>query len=88
MILRDRMTPGFWELVGFWVTKVVLFTLICFFLGWLGLRAIDALTPRIHQRGDREGPDRYRALHRWILPLPRARHPRRRDLAPGRTARR
>ena len=44
------MTPGFWELVGFWVTKVVLFALICFFLGWLGLRAIDALTPRIHQR--------------------------------------
>lgn len=40
----------FWELVGVWVVKVVFFTLICFFLGWLGLRVLDALTPKIHQR--------------------------------------
>jgi hypothetical protein len=40
----------FWELVAYWVVKVVFFTLICFFLGWLGLRVLDALTPRIHQR--------------------------------------
>lgn len=43
-------TLGFWSLVGFWVAKVVLFTLVCFFLGWLGLRVLDALTPAIHQR--------------------------------------
>ena len=40
----------FWELVGLWVAKVVIFVLICFFLGWLGLRVLDALTPRIHER--------------------------------------
>lgn len=40
----------FWELVGVWVVKVVFFTLICFFLGWLGLRVLDALTPKIHHR--------------------------------------
>ena len=41
---------GFWELVGLWVAKVVLFVLICLFLGWLGLRVLDALTPKIHER--------------------------------------
>jgi len=41
---------GFWELVAFWVAKVVLFMLIAFFLGWLGLRVLDALTPKIHER--------------------------------------
>ncbi|MFQ6129838.1 MAG: DUF350 domain-containing protein [Candidatus Hadarchaeaceae archaeon] len=40
----------FWELVAYWVLKVVFFTLICFFLGWLGLRVLDALTPKIHER--------------------------------------
>lgn len=40
----------FWELVGVWVAKVIFFTLICFFLGWMGLRVLDALTPKIHQR--------------------------------------
>lgn len=40
----------FWELVAHWVLKVVFFMLVCFFLGWLGLRVLDALTPRIHQR--------------------------------------
>lgn len=43
-------TLTFWELVAFWVAKVILFALICFFLGWLGLRVLDALTPRIHER--------------------------------------
>ncbi len=41
---------GFWELVAFWVAKVVIFMGICFFLGWLGLRVLDALTPKIHER--------------------------------------
>lgn len=41
---------GFWELVAFWVTKVVLFMLIAFFLGWLGIMALDALNPKIHER--------------------------------------
>jgi len=32
----------FWELVAYWVIKVIFFTLICFFLGWLGLRVLVA----------------------------------------------
>ena len=40
----------FWELVAYWVLKVIFFTLICFFLGWLGLRVLDVLTPHIHER--------------------------------------
>lgn len=39
-----------WELIAYWLAKVVLFALICFFLGWLGLRVLDALTPKIHER--------------------------------------
>ena len=41
---------GFWELVAFWVAKVVIFMLIAFFLGWLGILALDALNPKIHKR--------------------------------------
>lgn len=41
---------NFWEFVVFWVVKAVLFMGICFFLGWLGLRVLDALTPQIHER--------------------------------------
>ncbi|KXB02214.1 hypothetical protein AKJ44_01165 [candidate division MSBL1 archaeon SCGC-AAA261F17] len=44
------MAVGFWGLVGFWLVKVLILALICFLLGWLGLRALDALTPRIHER--------------------------------------
>jgi len=40
----------FWELVAHWVVKVIFFVLVCFFLGWLGLRVLDALTPKIHER--------------------------------------
>ncbi len=43
-------TLSFWELVALWAARVVLITLICFFLGWLGIRVLDALTPRIHER--------------------------------------
>jgi len=49
-VRRVGVGVEFWELVGVWVVKVVFFTLICFFLGWLGLRVLDALTPKIHQR--------------------------------------
>jgi hypothetical protein len=38
------------ELVAYWILKVVFFTGICFFLGWLGLRVLDTLTPHIHER--------------------------------------
>ena len=37
-------------LVLSWVARMVVISLICTFLGWLGIRILDALTPRIHQR--------------------------------------
>lgn len=37
-------------LVIFWVARVVVISFICTFLGWLGIRVLDALTPKIHQR--------------------------------------
>ena len=40
----------FYLLALSWVTRMVVISLICTFLGWLGIRILDALTPRIHQR--------------------------------------
>ncbi len=40
----------FYLLVIFWVARVVVISFICTFLGWLGIRILDALTPKIHQR--------------------------------------
>ena len=40
----------FWLIVLIWLAKVVLLALICTFLAWLGIRALDALTPQIHKR--------------------------------------
>jgi len=37
-------------LVIFWIVRVVVISFICTFLGWLGIRILDALTPKIHQR--------------------------------------
>lgn len=42
--------PMSWSFVGLWIVKILLFAIICFFFGWLGLRVLDALTPRIHER--------------------------------------
>ncbi|HDI12609.1 MAG: hypothetical protein DRN83_01685 [Hadesarchaea archaeon] len=41
---------GLWELVAFWVAKSLFYMMVCFFLGWIGLRVLDALTPQIHER--------------------------------------
>ncbi|MDI6814917.1 MAG: hypothetical protein QMC90_02385 [Dehalococcoidales bacterium] len=43
------ITP-FWLIVLLWVAKIILLALICTLLAWLGIRALDALTPHIHQR--------------------------------------
>ena len=43
------VTP-FWLTVLIWVTKIIWLTLICTFLAWLGIRVLDALTPRIYER--------------------------------------
>ena len=40
----------FWVIVLTWLARVILLALICTLLAWLGIRALDALTPHIHQR--------------------------------------
>jgi uncharacterized membrane protein YjfL (UPF0719 family) len=37
-------------LIIFWIARMVVMSLICSILGWLGIRVLDALTPRIHER--------------------------------------
>ncbi len=39
----------FWVIVLIWLAKVILLALICTFLAWLGIRALDVLTP-LHER--------------------------------------
>ncbi len=43
------VTP-FWLIVLIWMAKIIWLALICTLLAWLGIRALDALTPHIHQR--------------------------------------
>jgi uncharacterized membrane protein YjfL (UPF0719 family) len=40
----------FWVIVLIWLAKVIVLALISILLAWLGIRALDALTPHIHQR--------------------------------------
>ncbi len=40
----------FYLLVIFWIIRVVVMVFFCSFLCWLGIRILDALTPKIHQR--------------------------------------
>jgi len=40
----------FYLLILVWMAKVVFLALLCSLLGWLGIRVMDALTPRIHHR--------------------------------------
>jgi len=40
----------FWVIVLIWLAKIILLALICTLLAWLGIRALDALTPHIHKR--------------------------------------
>ena len=44
------LVAPFWVIVLIWLTKVILLALISTLLAWLGIRVLDALTPRIHQR--------------------------------------
>jgi len=43
-------TIDFYVVVLLWVLRVIIWTFICAFLAWLGVRVLDALTPRIHER--------------------------------------
>ena len=40
----------FYQVVAVWLAKTLILALICTFLSWLGIRVLDALTPRIHER--------------------------------------
>ena len=40
----------FWLTVLIWMAKTIWLSIICTFLAWLGIRALDALTPRIQKR--------------------------------------
>lgn len=39
-----------WLTVLIWVARIVVLVFICSLLAWLGIRALDALTPEIHER--------------------------------------
>lgn len=43
-------THSFYWIVAVWAVRIAVLTLICTFLSWLGIRFLDALTPRIHER--------------------------------------
>jgi uncharacterized membrane protein YjfL (UPF0719 family) len=40
----------FYIIVLIWIAKSLILASICTFLGWLGIRILDALTPKIHKR--------------------------------------
>ena len=40
----------FWIVVLIWLARIILLALIGTLLAWLGIRALDALTPHIHER--------------------------------------
>jgi len=49
-MLELGLAAPFWVIVLIWLAKVVWLVLICIILAWLGIRALDALNPRIHKR--------------------------------------
>ena len=50
------LVAPYWVIVLIWLAKVVLLTFISVLLAWLGIRALDALTPHIPHR-ERIGED-------------------------------
>ena len=44
------LSVPFWLTALIWVVKTIWLTFICIILAWLGIRALDALTPRIPHR--------------------------------------
>ena len=40
----------FWIGVLVWLAKIILLTFVCSLLAWLGIRALDVLTPHIYER--------------------------------------
>jgi len=48
----DQLGPTvpFYITVLLWMARTVFFAFVCAFLVWLGIRVLDVLTPRIHER--------------------------------------
>ena len=44
------LVAPFWVIVLIWLARIVVLVFICILLAWLGIRALDALTPHIHER--------------------------------------
>ncbi len=44
------LVAPYWVIVLIWLAKVILLALVSMLLAWLGIRVLDALTPRIPQR--------------------------------------
>ena len=44
------LSTSFWLVVLIWLTRVILLALVSSLLAWLGIRALDALTPDISER--------------------------------------
>lgn len=44
------LVAPFWVIVLIWLAKVVLLAFVSALLAWLGVLALDALTPHIHER--------------------------------------
>jgi uncharacterized membrane protein YjfL (UPF0719 family) len=44
------LVAPFWVIVLIWLAKVVLLAFVSALLAWLGVGALDALTPHIHER--------------------------------------
>ena len=44
------LVAPYWVIVLIWLARVILLALVSTLLAWLGIRAMDALTPDIHQR--------------------------------------
>ena len=44
------LVAPYWVIVLIWLAKVILLALVSILLAWLGIRALDALTPHIHHR--------------------------------------
>ncbi len=44
------LVAPYWVIVLIWLAKVILLALVSTLLAWLGIRALDAFTPHIHQR--------------------------------------
>ena len=44
------LVAPYWVIVLIWLAKVILLALVSTLLAWLGIRALDALIPHIHQR--------------------------------------